>query len=52
MAAMMRLPTPAGCSTAMYKTFAKMENEIMHNSSASIDHMNEMPFFKRALEWY
>jgi len=40
----------AGCSEEMYKNLAKMENEVKDNGS--VDHMNVMPFFKRALEWY
>merc|ERR1711957_1162108 len=50
MESMMRFPKVAGCSEEMYKNLAKMENEV--KDSRSVNHMNVMPFFKRALEWY
>jgi len=48
----MRFDTVFGCSNEMIYTFIKMQGEVEYNSSTSIDYMNEMPFFKRALDWY
>jgi len=50
MSSEMRWPRLMGCSKNQDKTLSEMENEMRDQSGKSIEFMNTMPFYKRALK--